>query len=85
MKKLALLFLVLPLPAYAASDAGQLRLHQAAEARTVCEAKNEGPSSSRYGACVNYYLQTHYGWQVARRRDGSLGVATFTHGVPQSY
>ena len=85
MKKLALLFLVLPLPAYAASQADELRLHQATEARTFCEAKKEGPFNSRYGDCVNYYLQSHYGWQVVQRPDGSLGAAIPTHGIPQYY
>ena len=78
MKKLALLFLGLPLPAYAASaqsaDLDQLLLQQASEARAYCEANNDGPSSGRYWYCVNHYLQAHYGWQVAQRPDGSLGV-----------
>ena len=87
MKKLALLFLVLPLPAYAAGShtADELRLQQASEARAYCESQNQGPSDSHYGDCVNYYLQSHYGWQVVRHRDGSLGVAIPTHGIPKYY
>jgi hypothetical protein len=78
MKKLALLFLALPLPAYATSaqpsDLDQLLLQQASEARAYCAANNDGPSTARYGNCVNRYLQAHYHWQVVPRSDGGLGV-----------
>jgi hypothetical protein len=76
MKKLALFFLVLPLQAYAAStdDQNQLLLQQASEARAYCEANNDGPSTGRYGSCVNHYLKSHYGWQVAAGPDGTLGI-----------
>ena len=78
MKKLALLFLVLPLPATAASslqpDQDQLLFQQASEARAYCEANNDGPTTGRYGSCVNHYLKSHYGWQVAAGPNGTLGV-----------
>ena len=73
MKKLALLFLALPLAACATpKDVGQLRLAQAAEARSACTAENKGPSDPHYGQCVNAYLESHYRWQVMRQPDGSL-------------
>jgi hypothetical protein len=65
--------------------ADQLRLRQAAEARTFCTDNKEGPGSGGYGNCVNTYLQSHYGWQVVERPDGSLGVGIPTHGIPQYY
>ena len=65
--------------------ADQLRLQQAAEARTFCTDNKKGPGSGGYGNCVNTYLQSHFGWQVVERPDGSLGVGIPTHGIPQYY
>ena len=73
MRKLALLFLVLPIPALA-TPTTDLRMHQAAEARADCTAHNQGPESRHYAACVNSYLSAHYGWRVAIWRDGSFHV-----------
>jgi hypothetical protein len=75
MKKLALLLLVLPIPAFA-SDVSDLRMQQAAEAKTVCTERNIGQESPNYAGCVNNYLQYRYGWKIGMRRDGSL------HAVP---
>ena len=78
MKKLALLFLILSIPAYAADaqppEQDQPLLKQAREARAFCEAKNDGPGTGSYEYCVNTYLKAHYGWQVGTAPDGSLGV-----------
>jgi beta-lactamase regulating signal transducer with metallopeptidase domain/predicted aspartyl protease len=63
----------------------QLRLRQAIEARTACTAQDQGPTSPQYGPCVNSFLQSHYGWQVGRRSDGSLHVRVPTGGLPQYY
>ena len=82
MKKLALLFLVLPIPAFASTATDQLRLQQAGEARTVCTANDQGPGTAQYGRCVNTFLQNHYGWQVVQRLDGSLGVGVLNHRLP---
>ena len=81
MKKLALLLLVLPIPAFA-SDFSDLRMQQAAEARTVCVGKNIAPESPNYASCVNGYLQSRYGWRVVRLSDGSLGAAQVGAGGP---
>ena len=75
MRKLALLLLILPIPAIA-SGLSDLKMHQAAEARTVCEGRNIAPDSRDYRSCVNDYLQSRYGWRVLASRDGSL------HAVP---
>ena len=72
MKKLALLFVLLPFPAVASQSLDQVRLQQAAEARTVCMGRNMGEQSPRYAGCVNDYLQSRYGWRVLASRDGSL-------------
>jgi hypothetical protein len=85
MKKLALLFLVLPIPALASPATDQLRLRQAAEARTVCTANDQGPGTPQYGRCVNMFLKYHYGWEVVQRRDGSLGVGVPNHSLPQYF
>ena len=85
MKMFALLLLVLPLPAFASDATDQLRLQQAGEARAACTAQNQGPSSSLYGRCVNAYLKSHYGWRVAVRPDGSLGVHVPDGGLPKYY
>ena len=75
MKKLALLLLILPIPAFA-SDLSDLKMQQAAKARAVCEERNITPNNQDYRGCVNDYLQSRYGWRVLASRDGSL------HAVP---
>jgi hypothetical protein len=72
MKKLALLFLVLPVPALASQSLDQVRMQQASEARTYCMGRNIGQQSPHYAGCVNDYLQSRYGWRVLASRDGSL-------------
>jgi beta-lactamase regulating signal transducer with metallopeptidase domain len=67
------------------SAVDRLRLKQATEARTFCEAQDQGPSKPEYPRCVNHFLQTHYGWQVGQRADGSLGVSVWTHGLAQHF
>src|SRR5215469_2752571 len=76
MKKLALLFLVLPLPAFASPAIDQLHMQQANEARTVCTTKHQGPDTRDYMWCVNDYLMSQYGWRVVLRGDGSLRADT---------
>jgi len=86
MKKLALLFLVLPIPAFA-SDLSDLKMQQATEARTVCVGKNIAPESKSYADCVNDFLQSRYRWKVVRLADGSLGsfpAGSFSPGPPAS-
>ena len=82
MKMLTLLLLISCLPAYAAdmqpSDQDQQLLQQAREARTYCEAKNDGPGTGSYEYCINSYLKAHYGWQVGTTPDGSLGVRSLS-------
>jgi hypothetical protein len=88
MKKLALLVLVLPLPAFASDITGQ-RMQQATEARTFCTTRNQGPESRSYMECINTYLQSRYGWRVRVQRDGSFVVnpsaAEFANNNPFPY
>ena len=83
MKKLALLFLVLPIPAFA-SDLSDLRLHQAAEARTVCAGRDIAPESPDYAGCINDYLKSRYGWWVGMWPDGSLRAISSGGVMPAS-
>ena len=75
MKKLALLFVLLPLPAFAV-PLSDLRLHQASEAESHCTRESLDPESRAFGQCMNQYLGFHYGWRIARGHDGSLHAAS---------
>ena len=84
MKKLALLFLILPLPALAASakppvgfPPSEKALRYIAKAETYCRANDRGPTDSRYTRCVNGYLQDTYGITLGRDAAGSLRVAKY--------
>ncbi len=82
MKKLALLFLILPLPAFAESATARVAvpppketIAHIAKAESHCRANDIGPSDSHYTKCVNGYLQEQYGITLSRAADGSLRVA----------
>jgi hypothetical protein len=83
MKKFALLFLVLPLAACAApiTDA---QMQQATEARASCANQHILNDNPVYIACVNGYLQSHYGWIAVAKLDGSLQPETAGHGYARS-
>ena len=70
MKKLALLFLVLPLAACAQLSDAQMQ--QATEARTSCADQHILNDNPAYLPCVNGYLQSHYGWTAMATVYGSL-------------
>lgn len=81
MKKLALLFLVLPLPAFAESATARVgaplpqhTIAYIAKAESHCRANDTGPSDSHYTRCVNAYLQEQHGITLSRAADGSLRV-----------
>jgi len=88
MKKLALLFLILPLPAFAESMASRVAvpppketMAHIAKAESHCRANDIGPSDSHYTKCVNGYLQEQYGITLSRAADGSLIVASYREGA----
>lgn len=66
MKKLALLLLALPLAACTSPVTPQERSAQVAQAINVCTADPEGQIADALDPlCVNGYLQSHYGYQLA--------------------
>jgi len=75
MKKLALLLLVLPVPAFA-SGIDQAHAQQAIEAKNYCTNRNIPPSDAHFGRCVNGYLLPHYHWQLISYPDGKLSAVT---------
>ena len=88
MKKLALLFLILPLPAFAESATARVAvpppketIAHIAKAESHCRANDIGPSDSHYTKCVNGYLQEQYGITLSRAADGSLIVASYREGA----
>jgi hypothetical protein len=86
VKKLALAFVLMPLPAFASSFAtDHLRVTQATEARVACTEQDKGPSSPGYGKCINTYLMSHYRWQVGTNPDGSLAVYFYRYQAPQHF
>ena len=82
MKKLALLFLVLPLAACAQLSDAQMQ--QATEARASCANQHIQSDNPAYLDCVNFYLQSHYGWKAVASLDGSLQPETVGHGYARS-
>jgi hypothetical protein len=85
VKKLALLFLILPISACASQSTDQLRVSQAIEARNACTAQDKGPASPDYGPCINTYLFSHYRWQVGTNPDGSLAVYYYRYQPVQRF
>ncbi len=68
MKKLALIlpaFLVMPLAAWAPSQKNYSFVSEEfASAAAHCTADNINPASPKWGSCINYDLQTYYGYQL---------------------
>jgi hypothetical protein len=87
MKKFALLFVVLPLSAFAASEStaqqsfalSKQTSKYIAKAESYCRSNDIGPSDSHYTKCVNGYLQDQYELTLGRAADGSIRVANYSY------
>ena len=68
MKKLLLLFLILPLAACQSAETIQKQqMAQEQEVGDACAATSQPQQD-----CVNTYLEIHYGWRVMASNDGSF-------------
>jgi|ERR1700722_11593817 hypothetical protein len=86
MKKLVLLLVVLPLPAFAASATAPAGFPLSKEtaahiarAESYCRANDIGPPDLHYTRCVVGYLEDQYGITIGRAADGSLLVARYRY------